>query len=1333
MTKTLSTFYNVIKWFILLLLLLGALVVFILESPATILSLLKEPLKEQGISYGKMEGGLLSGFTLKDVNYNNQVQADEVALTVDFEALQDRLLVIDNLVLSEAKIDKDFLTNLIDSNTTTDEPKKEGNITLPFDKVLIKKAHISLKDTGYQGYYIKSAKLDIKNLETDMKKEHKGELTLLLDSNITQADIKASFVNEEYDIFAKIDGNRDFINPFIAEQNITLLIDPKLNLEAKGNLDLVNYKLNIDALSLKQNDYIVTSKELNTFGSFNIAQNSVVNNLKTELDGNVAHLKLKSVASLDLDDLNNTLKFDIDGEIKPKKESIPLELAEQNITIQKLPKIAILAKGTMKHLNFSTTIKGLEAKQNDIDLNLKSLKLKGDAKPLQGDVNSNLLTAFTTSIASGDISLKSSLNYKDINNTLLFDLNSNITTHKQFLTKMLKDANVIVNSDGTIKLKAKGSMKKVLFTTNIKDFRAKQKDISLNLQSLSLKGDAKPLQGDVDIKLLSKFKSSVASGDIDLKSKLNYKDINNSLQFDLNSNLKTHKGFLTKMLKDANLTVNSDSSIKLMAKGDMKRVDFTTNIKDFRAKQNDIKIDLKSISLTGNSSPLQGDTEAKLLANFGSNVADGSVDLKTKLNFKDVNNSLHFTMKSGLDVHDGYVNNFLKDANVSLRGDSKIVLEADGGMSKISSKLSLNSKIFAQNILSDLTLKSEKIDVDLKKSYIDGKLKLNSKAPNIKLRLNSHFFGNYTKPKEMQTKSTVVVSNFNAFDINLNSLTPLQLDIDKSKRELLVKLDSKKIKLNAKSSDLDHITFNLKSDNIYPAKIVKVPDDLKDKFIALNLAGSATVSKQYFNIKGYLASNKNFKVKVNAKNSATGLDVNLATNHLKLKASGDIKKKNIDAELKIDSVTKVQKEFARLYPFKVTPIDGKIALKAKVRGETIALNLSSPKLKMEGFNVERIEIDADYKPDVVTINKLNLETTGFKDSKLNKKVFLNRKGKIHLGQKRDILLDIHPKILVDIKGNMQNLNGLLKVDKLPLGHPDYGDVILTINIDFDQIGKKRKIMGKISLEKLKLLYEAKFLDPAHDSDVIVIDKKDKKSEPDDSFLQDTFIDLAIYAPDAQYKTEAIKLNFTVDVKAKKEFGKNLGMFGKVKEINGRVEQAPKLFTIVDSSIVFRGLKEINPLLDIQVQHELADVVIFIDIHGDAKRPKLEFSSDPQMPKKDILSYLLLGVSTASLSESNGNLGREAQLFIMNQAARDLAYEVELDRVFIKDDGTGEGYAVQVGKKLNDKTMFVIESSTQGNSFILEYDVNKNIKVELGQHQKTIPSQSIDIYFRKRFK
>ena len=48
-------------------------------------------------------------------------------------------------------------------------------------------------------------------------------------------------------------------------------------------------------------------------------------------------------------------------------------------------------------------------------------------------------------------------------------------------------------------------------------------------------------------------------------------------------------------------------------------------------------------------------------------------------------------------------------------------------------------------------------------------------------------------------------------------------------------------------------------------------------------------------------------------------------------------------------------------------------------------------------------------------------------------------------------------------------------------------------------------------------------------------------------------------------------------------------------------------------------------------------------------------------------------------------------------------------------------------------MAIIENSKEGNSFILEYEVNENIQVEVGQHQKTVPSQSIDLYFRKRFK
>lgn len=429
-----------------------------------------------------MKGGLLSGFTIKDINYNNQIEAKEVTLKVDFEALKDRELIIDNLVLKDAKIDNDFLTNLIDSNSS-DKNSSDSNITLPFDRVLVKNADISLKDTGYQNYYINSAQLHLSDLQTDMKTEYSGSLTLLLDSNITKADIKASFKNETYDILGDIEANREFVAPFIKEYNLTLLVNPKFTLKAKGNLDAVKYEANIYRLSLKQNEYLVKSKQFRTKGVFNIRENRIDNSLRTELDGNVVHLKLDALTRLDLDDINRTLEFDIDGRVEPKRGFIPAQLAEQNITIKRLPHITLLAKGDMKKIRFKTTIKGLKVKQNKLDLHLKDLELKGEAKPIDGDINTRLLTHFNSSMADGKIALNSNLNYKDINNSLQFDMNSNLNTHGEYLNRILKDNNITVIGKSQIALSAKGDIKKVEFKTDIYNFRAKQNKININIKN----------------------------------------------------------------------------------------------------------------------------------------------------------------------------------------------------------------------------------------------------------------------------------------------------------------------------------------------------------------------------------------------------------------------------------------------------------------------------------------------------------------------------------------------------------------------------------------------------------------------------------------------------------------------------------------------------------------------------------------------------------------------------------------------------------------------------------------------------------------------------------
>jgi len=273
------------------------------------------------------------------------------------------------------------------------------------------------------------------------------------------------------------------------------------------------------------------------------------------------------------------------------------------------------------------------------------------------------------------------------------------------------------------------------------------------------------------------------------------------------------------------------------------------------------------------------------------------------------------------------------------------------------------------------------------------------------------------------------------------------------------------------------------------------------------------------------------------------------------------------------------------------------------------------------------------------------------------------------------------------------------------------------------------------MKQLKLFYEAKFLEADYDPDVIIITKKDKqnKKKEENAFLQYTAIDLNIKAPKATYKTADVDLNFDVNLKAKKTFGKELALLGKIEEIEGHVDQVPKRFIVKESNIVFKGGKKINPLLDIHVEYELPQVLIGINIGGSANRPKLDFTSDPTMPKKDILSYLLFGISTANLVKGEGSFSREAELFIINQAARDFAHEFDLDRIFIKDDGTREGYAIEVGKNISKSNMIILESSKIGNSFIFEREFNKNIKLRIGQHQKEKPSQSIDLFFRKKFK
>ncbi len=1445
--KTLLSFgYALTRWLILLAFGLTLLLLFFIEYPVVLLELAKSPLKELGISYGEIKGGILSGFEINNLNYQNNVTAKKVGVKIDFEQLQNRVLHIQELELEDLNIDKKYLSDLID---TKSGKKKESNSSLPFDKIVVDSANISLSHITYKKYFIKSLKVKVKNLKSDLKQQYIGDIYMLLDSNIANLDLNTSinkknvnisstiepkshflytftkdynltftsnplftlkgegnikklvkyeltthrlgFIQNEhqidsdrfllmgsYDIAHKtsvnhLDShlfgsmaeislivdttlniedinnslqydadlnaslNEIFLTNLLEEHNLTFLASPQIQLKSEGNLNHLTYNLMAQNLNLKQNEYKLNSGNLSAYGDYSIFSKDVTTTIHTKLDSSVASpLSLDLEATLNLNDINNTLTYKADINTSVKDNFLTNLLQEQNLIFLASPTIQLKSEGDFNHLTYNLMAQNLYLKQNEYTLNSGNISAYGDYSILNKDVTTTIDTQLNSNIATPfSLNLEAKLNLDDINNTLTYKTNIDTTIKQAFLTDILQEQNLTFLASPHIKLKSEGSFEHLTYNLMAQNLNLKQNEYRLNSGDFSAQGEYSILHKDITTLINSNLSSNLADPiKIDLEAKLNLEDINNSLRYNFKANITPNKEFIESRIPD-NISIEKIAPLNILAKGSLLETEFKINFEHLSASREDLEAEINSLSLMGNSNILTGDIKVDASTKFNSTVGEGHIKDHLTLNFNDLENSLKYNAQIEIDASSNYLNTLITDKSLEVKGVPKVKLTLEGDMRKLTLKLNAQAQMLKDKKISKVDIQSSPILLNLKEHTVEGKLKIVNESDNLGLLIDIDISGDYTKPKKLKIKSNVEVKNFNAFGINLDSLAPIDVKIDNGKNGTTFTIHSKRLNLIATTPDQDHFSFELHTGKLYLYKMMTLPQALDHKFVKLDIKGEATLSTQHFSLQGDLYSNKKFHANIDAKNGRTGLNAMLKSNYLTLLARGDIKSKNIEIILSTTSLDKLQNELYSLYKFEKIAIDGAIKVTAKLAGENIQANINSNEILFDGFNIEKIDIDALYTKELITINKLNFNTIGFEDSRLNRAFYLNQKAMVHLGERRDVLLDMHPNIFVELKGDKEFLEGDFKITKLPLGHPNYGSMVLSTEVHYLQEGKKKSITGDIFLKKMKLFYEAKFLDIDHDPDVIIITKDDKinNEKSEDNFLENTSIALTIHAPEANYRTPDIDLLFDIKVEANKAFGEELALFGKIEEINGRFDQVPKRFNITHSNIVFKGGKKINPLLDIHVEYELPQVLININIGGSAERPKIEFTSEPPMPKKDIISYLLLGVSTASFANGEGSVSREAELFIINQAARDLSYEMEFDRVFVKDDGTGEGFAIEVGKKISPKNMIIIETSKEGNSIILEHDISKNIKLRVGHHQKEIPSQSIDIFFRKRFK
>jgi hypothetical protein len=1098
----------------------------------------------------------------------------------------------------------------------------------------------------------------------------------------------------------------------------------------------------------------------------------LVNNLTLKIDDLSYDMKEDITAEIYADLNSNVAKAVLKGGIKrqnyklhleadPKVSFIKQYVKEQNITIEDAPHIELKADGNFKDVKANLRVNRAKLTYNDITIFPEDLNLTALFDIDKGDLDAKLFGFLNSSAANLKIVSNSKLNINDINNTTIYDLKADILPKGEYLKKLTNEQNLTIQKSPNLHITADGDMKNINAKIFIDSAKLVYNKIEINPENLDLNATYGIVGGDLKAEISSLVDSAVADFDLDGFVELNSHDINNTLKIDLLSHIKP-QNFLNSLLIDKNITLSKMPMFDLKLKGDYKKLNLLATVGKGKILYDHFIIEPKEVDIKGDYSLKDGDLVADIRADIDSNIAHATLELKGDLNTNDINNTLNFNSISKIVAPKQRV----RDFNLTVTKRAVLTLDAKGDSENINANLNANGEMVYDGIKIKPTIKDTKLSYNLKtqdlkaildadlissiaKIKVDSKVSLNAKDINNTLIYDAKLHIKDTKPYR---------------GVNLASLGNIEADLKGRLKNLDAKVLSPKLKLYAKSSDLDKFDIDLDTKRIDIGKIYRyLPKELQKSFINLNSRGfyklSSDEAKFTSKLRGFKYADKvlstkefdfykkgedirvtnfslladGFDMGVDLQKVGDSIEAKIENSAIKGYANVKLDPLNVDAKVHVGSIDKLIKEIKKVYPLDVgINVDGALDLVATMEGDDAKISLNSKKIKFKDGDLVDLIFLGYYNPHRVLIKNFDFELKGFKPKEFNRKVKLKRDGLITLDQEINTI-DIALENLLEFKGTQKDdvATGKLTAKNLMLSYKDYGETKLTTTLDMYQSSDQLAVTGFVEFKDTEITFESPFLDVSKDPDIIVITRESKhKKPPPDNFVKNTFLDIEVRAKNEMlYKVDAGEIEFEPDIKIRKDFGTLPKITGKVKVLDGQYDLADKRFQIEEGAIAFRGQEGSNPLLDLHVNYEIDDVVIMISIGGDKNRPKLTFKSKPMMSKKDIFSYLLFGMSASETEGAATSANKAAEKIFGRALAKDLARELNLDRLDMNRNALG-GIDVKAGKKVNRKSIIYYQNRLNESSIIYERKLSKkwSIETEVGKQ-----GQGVDLFYRKGYK
>ena len=1122
-------------------------------------------------------------------------------------------------------------------------------------------------------------------------------------------------------------------------------------------------KILVDALDLtlvdtRYHEYTVKRLALHISDFSYDMDKKMSGKIDLSLDSNVA--ALHSDMTLHESRYNGTI------DLHPDRNYLQQFVREQNLTIDTAPHITADVEGDLTRTAFDVTLHETTLHYTTLAITPQLLHLKGTYGFVRKRLDANATLKGTGDAADYDLHLTSGMDLEDLNNTLTYRLGGDLTGARPELAAFLHDENLSFIKPSKIHLDANGTMRQVRADVRLKEGKIKYADYIVEPQHLNLHADYDLAKSYVHASGDGDIFSNAVDMNLTFQSRLNLKRPEKTLKLDLKTDLLPKKPFVSALLAEQNITLRKVPQMHITAVTKGKKILANLQLDPLALETDDLTLESRQIDarllFDTATQKLQSDVTADVL----SNAALMKLDANVSATLTDFNRTLRYNAETVVRAKEAYLKKHLKTKRVDFKKLSPLLLKVWGDAKVLDATVDLSgqarvdryrftSRIQNTKVHYDLAAHTVKSDVDIWVDSTYGNLKLKGQAAFDTDDINRTL--RYDASLNLRQREPL-------FDVNLTQLGDIILDANGSLKRVDAKLRSKKLEATVKSGDFNRFDFSLLSQKLYLDRLyLAMPPNLHKSYAALDAKGFYALHEQKADISmqlkalrlagrdirtnrfRFMMDGKDFiltPLALRAKGFLMILDAKAkageVTAHLNNKAvtaNAAFRQQPLFADAKVDipSIKKLLHEIDKIYPIAPLPkVDGAVALTAKTtQKERVAIKLRSPKIIFPQGRIEKIDLLAYYQPERIDIPTFDFQLRGFKPKKMNRTVHLAHPAFVVL-KKGATQIDFVLQDFLSLKAKEKRgvLSGTLKTKKLYLGMAGYGQTRLTTDILFYRSGEQLAISGDVLLSDTEITYESRVLDVSQDPDIMIIKKSKKKAAADNSFTKNTFLDLHIKSVDKiEYKVEAGTIVLKPDIEVRKDFGSKVKLLGKVNILEGEYDFGDKRFQLKEGAIAFRGLEEINPHLDLHVEYPIDEVVIYIDILGDKRKPKLLFKSKPPMSKKDIFSYLLFGFAVSESEGAQSSAASAAEKIFGRALAKDLARELKLDRLDLTRNQLG-GIDVKAGKKVNKKTIIYYQNKSLESSAIVERKLGRYLEldVEVGQS-----SQAVDLFYKKGFK